>query len=96
MPSLSDSSPSPNPSSRDFVGLAFGISSCDGLADGKMGLTVDTSSSSSEEKSSLAVLKESFREEGYPDEGFRSVIGGRETIDRAVARGGVTSGVGGL
>src|SRR5277367_3055921 len=74
--SLSDSSPSPNPISRDFVSFACGISTCDGLADGKIGLTVDTSSSSSEEKSSLAVLKEPFREERYPDEGFLSVIGG--------------------
>jgi len=78
------------------MGFAFGTSTCDGLVDGRIGLTVDTSSSSSEEKSSLAVLKESFREEGYPDEGYRSVIGGRETIDRVVPLGGVTSGVGGL
>ncbi len=78
------------------MGLALGISTCDGLADGKIGLTVDASSSSSEEKSSLAVLKESFREEGCPDEGYRSVIGGLENIDGTDPRGGVTSGVGGL
>jgi hypothetical protein len=56
-----------------------------------MGRTVETSSSSSEENSSLAVLKESFREEGYLSEPE-----GRARIDRTAPRGGVTSGVGGL
>lgn len=66
-----------------------GTSTADVLADGRTGLTVEASSSSEEYGFSRAVLKESVRELGY-----LSLIGGRNA--NGIARGGVTSGVGGL
>jgi hypothetical protein len=92
-PSLSDSKPSPNPTSlgfEDFCGT-WGTSTADVLAEGRTGLTVgsDTSSSSEDSGCSRAVLNESVREDGY-----RSLPGGRNA--KGIALGGVTSGVGGL
>merc|ERR1712093_47791 len=91
VPSLSDSRPSPNPTSLRFWGFCeiCGTSTADVLADGRTGLTVEASSSSEEYGFSRAVLKESVRELGY-----LSLIGGRNA--NGIARGGVTSGVGGL
>jgi hypothetical protein len=88
---LSDSRPSPSPTSLRFSGLtgACGTSTADGLAEGRTGRTVEVSSSSDEYGFSRAVLKESVREEGY-----RSLIRGRNA--NGMALGGVTSGVGGL
>jgi hypothetical protein len=90
-PSLSDSRPNPNPTSfrLNFSGI-WGTASFDCLAEARIGRTVERSSSSDEYGFSLAVLKESVREEGY-----RSFGGGRRATG-GMARGGVKSGVGGL
>ena len=66
VPSLSDSRPSPSPTSLRFSDLTgtCGTSTADGLAEGRIGRTVEASSSSDEYGFSRAVLKESVREEG--------------------------------